>query len=93
MPPDRRMHLTVGRPAVAQGGLWERPPAGDAQCSTLRYPTVPRLHRRIATCSRFHQVAAQVRDVKILVLGQYVHCTPHCENACYSNESQNGPAR
>jgi hypothetical protein len=32
-PPNKRMHLTVGRPAVATDGSCKRPPAGDAQRS------------------------------------------------------------
>jgi hypothetical protein len=33
VPPNKRMHLTVGRPAVANAGSCLRPPAGDAQRS------------------------------------------------------------
>ncbi len=32
-PQNKRMHLTVGRPAAANAGLRSHPPAGDAQRS------------------------------------------------------------
>jgi hypothetical protein len=32
--PNKRLHLTVGRPAVADVGFRSHPPAGEAQRST-----------------------------------------------------------